>query len=283
MPFKKQLFVVLRAIWSPKQSTYQHLHFKGVFTVKMKDKQSFKIRHYGYLIENEIFWAGIDHGWEKVSLGLWQKLCKESNVIFDVGANTGIYSLIAKGVNPNAHVHAFEPLERVYNRLQDNMTLNNFDVKCEQVAVSNEDGTATIYDTEGEHALSVSLNAHTRDADVKLIPTEVNTITLAAYIRAQGITSIDLIKIDVETYEPQVLEGMGEFIKEFKPTMLVEILDPEIGRKVEEIVKDAGYLYFNIDENKGIRQEETIRKSDYYNYLLCDLETAKRMQLVDSE
>jgi hypothetical protein len=63
--------------------------------------------------------------------------------------------------------------------------------------------------------------------------------------------------------------------------MLIEILNNEIGDKVNSMIKNLGYSYFNIDEKGGIRQVEQITKSDYYNYLLCDQKIAKELGLIN--
>ena len=96
IPFKKQLFDLLKLIWTPSENVYKHLHFKGIIPVKLIQNKSFKIQHYGYQIENELYWAGIDGGWEKISLNLWQNLSLKSAVVLDIGANTGLFSLITK-------------------------------------------------------------------------------------------------------------------------------------------------------------------------------------------
>src|ERR1700741_4140089 len=90
LPFKHQIFAALKLVWKPSESVYRHLHFKGILKVKIDHKHSFKIKHYGFQLENEIFWAGLTNGWEKESIGLWVKLCGNADVIFDVGANTGV-------------------------------------------------------------------------------------------------------------------------------------------------------------------------------------------------
>ncbi len=65
----------------------------------------------------------------------------------------------------------------------------------------------------------------------------------------------------------------------YRPTLLIEILNDEIGHKVQKMVQGLGYLYFNIDEAGGTRQVESITKSDYYNYLLCDAVVAAKLRL----
>ena len=89
------------------------------------------------------------------------------------------------------------------------------------------------------------------------------------------------MKIDVETHEPEVLDGFRSYLNQYRPTMLIEILNDEVGRKVSSAVQGLDYLYFNINEKGGIRQVDKITKSDYYNYLLCNSKTALKLGLIE--
>lgn len=248
--------------------------------MQVKDSKSFAIRHYGYQIENEIFWTGLTQGWEKESIKIWIKLCESANTIVDVGANTGLYSLIAKTINPQASIYAFEPVARVYAKLLENLKLNNFNnIVTVQKALSDYDGSAVIYDAMEEHVYSVTVNKNLSNSP-STPQTKIETIKLDTFIDQHNIQAIDLIKIDVETHEPEVLKGYINHIKEHRPTILIEILNDDVGASVFDIVKELNYLYFNIDELGSIRQVKTITKSDYYNYLLCNEETARKINLI---
>ena len=63
--------------------------------------------------------------------------------------------------------------------------------------------------------------------------------------------------------------------------MLIEILNNSVAEIVFGHVKELGYLYFNIDEKGFVRQTDRIEKSDYYNYLLCRPEIAKKIGLIE--
>lgn len=280
IPFKKEFFVALKTVWKPKEKIYKHLHFVGVFKVKVDRVKSFKIKHYGFLIENEIFWAGLTNGWEKESIKLWIKLCEKSQIILDIGANTGVYSLIAKAVNPNAKVYAFEPVTRIFNKLKTNISLNNFDIYPIEKAISNSDGTAVIYDWPTEHIYTVTVNKNLQSSETPVHIVKIETQKLDSFVKLNQIPKIDLIKIDVETHEPEVLEGFLDNLFQFKPTFLIEILNNEVGEKVNAIMQKADYLYFNIDETSGARQVEKITKRDYDNYLLCNSDVAKEIGLI---
>ena len=281
IPFKKELFSILKIIWKPSHRYYKHLHFKGVFNIDIDKSRSFKIKHYGFELENEIFWQGLTNGWEKESLKLWVKLCEKSDIILDIGANTGIYSLVAKAVNPASKVFAFEPVHRVFTKLVENITLNNFDTIPIEKAISNSNGTAVIYDLDSEHVYSVTVNKDLSVSDLKTIETKIETVTLNSFIKEYNLNKIDLIKIDVETHEPEVLEGFNEYISVYKPTILIEILNDEVGEKVNKLVTGLDYLFFNINEDDGIRQVEKITQSDFLNYLLCNEKTAKELGLIN--
>jgi FkbM family methyltransferase len=272
---------MLRKVFHPSEKVYKHLHFEGDFSVPIDNDHSFRIHHFGYEVENSLFWAGLDNGWERTSIGLWRRLVPNSSVIFDIGANTGVYSLIAKCLNPGARVIALEPISRVFSRLRQNVLLNGYDIECLELAASDFDGTATVYDTPTEHVYSVTVNRNLNAPDTPVVPTEIQTARLDTVLDRLEIDRLDLIKIDVETHEPQMLKGLGDKLSTFRPTMLVEVLNDDIGRQIETIIKGNDYLYFNIDEtNDKVTRVKEITKSDYYNYLLCTEETAKRLGII---
>lgn len=217
-----------------------------------------------------------------MSIQLWAKLCKHSAIVFDIGANTGLYSLVAKASNPKSKIYAFEPVQRVYDKLRQNIVLNNSDIIAVKMAASDSDGFAKIYDTDNAHTLSVAINKNLLPSGTKANEVQVETVTLDSFIEKNNIQKVDAIKIDVETHEPQVLEGFKKHLSYFKPSIIIEILNDEIGRKIMQQTADLDYLYFNIDDIRGsVRQVTTLTKSDYFNYLLCGKETAKELGLLN--
>jgi FkbM family methyltransferase len=280
IPFKKQGFQFIKSFWTPPRSIYKHLHFTGVIKVKVDETASFNMQHYGMEIENDFFWKGLNGGWEKISMEYWIKLCRKANVIADIGANTGVYSLVAKAVNPATKVYAFEPLKQMFTKLSFNNELNKYDIACIEKAASDRNGKAIIFETGAEHVAAASLNAETRQyGNIK--ETEIEAVTLDTFIQVNKIDKIDLIKIDVESHEPNVLEGYREYLSLHRPDFLIEVLTDEVGEKLQRLFEGLQYHYFNIDDKNGkIRQTDTITKSDYFNYLVCKDETAIQLKLI---
>ncbi len=277
LPFKKQVFQIIK-LFNPEHELYKHLYFVDWIRVEIESSKSFLIRHYGFQVENELFWKGV-LGHEGVSMKQWIELSRNAKVVFDIGANTGIYGLVTQTLNPSAKIFAFEPVARVFQKLRLNIEKNNFPIYPVEKAASNFNGSASIYDLPSEHIYSVTVGKDLSGSkDSKKV--EISTLRLDTFIKENNITNIDLMKIDVETHEPEVLEGMGVFLRQFMPTLLIEILNEEVAEKVNTVLDGMNYLFFNIDELAGIRQTAKIEKSDYYNYLVCSPEVAKNLKLI---
>lgn len=233
-------------------------------------------------------------------------LCREARYICDVGANTGIYALVAKAVNPHAHVYAFEPVAKVYSKLLANCRLNNYEINCLQQAVSNYDGKATIYLPISEHIYSVTVNKNLNPATAMVVQEEVSTIKLSTFLRTCGLPRIDLMKIDVETHEVEVLEGMDSCPGSSQTTFLIEILNSDVGARIERLFEGREYLFFYLEEVGqaafagprsggpahrhqglpderdvcGIERVSRLGERQGGNYLICTEATARRHSLV---
>jgi len=164
--------------------------------------------------------------------------------------------------------------------MKHNFLLNNYSVKEYDFALSDYTGTASIFLEEDQaHVYSVTVNKNMLEQSKPAVEKQIKTITLADVIEQNQIQHIDVLKIDVETHEAEVLRGMGKYLEQMKPTMLIEILNDKVGADVQDMLDGKGYLYYNIDENGGIRQTKNILQSDYYNYLVCSQTTAQKLEL----
>jgi FkbM family methyltransferase len=279
IPGKREMFMGLRLLPVPPR-LYRHLHFRGVFSVEIPEStRRFRMFHFGYELENELFWGGLYGNYERESLRVWVALCAGARSIVDVGANTGVYSLVAKTVNPNALVSAFEPVERIYQKLLDNIHANGLDVRTYDVALSDRTGEGFYFDTLTEHVYSVAVNKNILAPDVPCERRALQTITLDDFITRNQLDRIDLMKIDVETHEPEVLEGFRAHLDRFHPDMLIEVLDDEVAARLNEMLSGRDYLYYDIDETEGPQRIQTIRKSGERNLLVCSAKSAEFLRL----
>jgi FkbM family methyltransferase len=278
LPFKPFLFKTLRAFWSPPEAVYRHLHFRAPFELVLPEKTRLRMNHHGNKIENDLFWAGFGNGWEASSLLLWLRLAARSQTILDVGANTGIYALAARAINPRADVIALEPVARTFSRLRDNIQLNAFDIDARCVAASDHNGMATLYDPLSDHQYSASLEAAMLDGKSACAETEIEVRRIETLLAEREQKIPVLVKIDAERHEPQVLEGFGEAITRLRPAFLMELLDRDIGAKARSHFDGLDYVYYEIFEGKGLRRTDELGAAQR-NYLFCPLEVAAELGL----
>lgn len=148
----------------------------------------------------------------------------EDAVCMDIGANLGVYSVAIARRFPKARMIACEPVPRTFECLQANVAANAPGVIPLQVAVGASDHTAHMNFAEhyaaGSHFSSdgslVSIQ-NTGDTDI-----EVSVRTLDSIVADQGLPTVDLIKIDVEGYESDVLQGGRQTFAEHRPVTQIE-------------------------------------------------------------
>lgn len=78
---------------------------------------------------------------------LWRALTQDAEFITDVGANTGVFWLAAAALNPRTRIVALEPVQRNYEKLVATIALNSFKIRALQIAASDFDGEAIMFDT----------------------------------------------------------------------------------------------------------------------------------------
>lgn len=278
--FQKKLARGLYEILRPLQPV---LHLKkrtffDKFKVKTKDGVTFWLYNNAFYWETEMFWSGFENfDYERKSREVWCSLARESRIILDIGSNTGWFSMMAQAYNPNAEIHAFEPQPNVFQVLQKNVEINSFGVICNPFALSDEEGTFPFYNTGAQTFLTEntnhgSLNKEWRPEKQHSIQVEVKR--LDEYWKGNP-NKVDLIKIDVETFEYEVLKGYGSLLFEHRPIILLEIQDEVIGNRVASLFNDKGFYFFHIHEKEGLMQTSVMGlRSDEVNrnFLICPKE-----------
>lgn len=280
VPFKRQAYVFLRNRLGITPTIFQHLHFTGPFELPIDNEHKITLYSAGNIVENELFWLGFGNGWEATSLQLWQRICADSQgSILDIGANSGVYALVAAAMAPKATIIAFEPIARVASELRRNIALNGFSIGVEECAVSNRDGATTIFDATDAHNYSASLEGQGPGAT----QTQVPVCTIDSFLSARGADPVAAVKIDVERHEPAVMQGMRKALTKDRPAVLIEILDDQIGAAVAEQMDGLGYRMFHIAEGTGIVPAERLSplEDHDWNHLLCTPEQFDQLRLAE--
>jgi FkbM family methyltransferase len=146
-------------------------------------------------------------------------LAGRGRTFVDVGAHIGFYTM---GLAPGfARVVAFEPSRLQHGWLVRNRALNDYrHVACEAVALGAAPGEArlNVLSYEGGlNSLSPEVAAQYQVIEHYTVPVET--------LDQRGLDDVDLLKIDVEGFEIQVLQGAVRTIRASRPVILIEIWD----------------------------------------------------------
>lgn len=187
----------------------------------------------------------------------WLNLAGEATTIFDVGANVGIYSLLAAGKNSHATIHAFEPTPELLDTFNSNLRLNKFtNVVVNSVAVGQNRGQAFLHRCAGGNNSNEGMNFVSEIAeDNSDVATEV--ISLDDYCREEGISRIDLMKMDIEGGEYKALLGLQNLLKEKAiGCLFMELAEWAAARSgnstadIKRFLMDAGYQIYTMNADK---------------------------------
>ena len=148
--------------------------------------------------------------------------------VFDVGANVGMFSLkLARKCQESGKrvdIYSLEPNPPTFERLRGNLELNgdlSSSVHLNELALGDRSGSLElVYDESNTGGASmISVDALQADPTVAIVRME----TLDQLLIDRDITRVDFIKIDVEGFEPLVLEGARRTLESFSPVLFIEM------------------------------------------------------------
>jgi len=202
-------------------------------------------------------------------------------VVIDIGANVGSFSMkFARKCSDNNQkffIYAFEPNKVIFNLLKNNLSLNkdisnNIMLSQQPIGDTNKEVN---FINQIKNSGGSKVYKNTKDLESNIDTVKLQQISLDYFVEVNGIEHVDIIKIDVEGYEPIVLDGCINTLKKFKPILYIEITPSwfkEIGRSFLDIfnsLKSLGYEVFLDDENilKPIHNYERISKMEQFNIM----------------
>ena len=198
---------------------------------------------------------------------------KPGDVFVDVGANIGLYSLVASRIVGNkGWVFAFEPCAKTSQRLAENLELNGLkNVRCYQAALSDRSCRMPLHASlDGYDAWNSLVNpTQGRAFAVEM----VDTIVWDEFAPRHGLTgAVRLMKIDAEGWESHILAG-GEvtFRRQDAPVLQVEFTEQAClaaGSSCQALYRQLeglGYQLFLYDAQTRRLVPDALRQS--YPYL----------------
>lgn len=198
--------------------------------------------------KNLLFMSGsVPLAWEPVTTRLALFLSSKVKCAVVAGAHIGYYALVLAKTNPDTKVYAFEPNPLIYDRLIDNLELNNASsVKPFCVALGDAHGHKNMFFDFGQSSFLETGRQHAGSGEVEIV-------TLDEVFNKRDVLP-DLMILDAEGYEPRILAGATAVLDRAAPDVIFE-LNPKAlraaGSSADElcsVFSSRGYLVYIIEE-----------------------------------
>jgi FkbM family methyltransferase len=198
--------------------------------------------------------------YERAELALLQRLVHPGDACVDVGANAGLYTLALRVLSGTAgSVVAFEPNPVMASKVRELVASTvGSPVTVIEAALGNEDGTATLHLFDGDSGLA-TLRGWDIDGTGAV---DVAMRRLEDVQEVEALGEISLLKIDVESWEPQVLAGGWRLFDEGRVrAALVELAtDASASAMAELLARLSGYQPLLIlFERRALRWQPRLR------------------------
>lgn len=192
-------------------------------------------------------------GGHALILGMFHRLVRPGDVLYDVGANIGYYTRFIVRHFPVDRIVAFEPMSANVRLLRENLRLGGCEnrVTVVPVALSDHagredlqvddmaDGSAVLSSisggraAEGRRALGLAPKAE-----------QVEVARLDDVVAARGLPRAGVIKIDTEGAEASVLRGALRTLADWRPRLAVSLHGRERGEETLAVLDGAGYACY---------------------------------------
>jgi FkbM family methyltransferase len=157
---------------------------------------------------------------------------KPGSVFYDVGANVGLYSLLAARQDPTGRTYAFEPLPKNAWYLRRHLEFNAVhNVKVFELAISDKVGTDVFYEA-GDRAMG-----HLGQGGNLSVRSE----TLDSLLQKEEISPPHYIKMDIEGAELRALRGASNCIQLHRPVIYLATHGREVHEECCQLLESWGY------------------------------------------
>lgn len=192
-------------------------------------------------------------------------LVRSTGAFIDVGANSGVYSVLAGVIAPNRQILAFEPLPSAIETIERNIKENNLtgSVRLHKVALSNRTGRAPLHLPDPAHGLletSASLEAAFK---------KIHRITEVELCKLDDLDipfEVGLIKVDIEGHEHAFLEGAMDTIRRNRPIIFCEVLSVARLTAMTNFIRAMSYIDFRLRPDLAINDGPVMFDNAAWNH-----------------
>ena len=204
-------------------------------------------------------------------------LLRVEGAFVDVGANTGLYSVLAGTLAPSRDIVSFEPHPEIAAAFMNNLAANNLAdrVTVHQVALSDSAGTLDLYMPDQGHGLIETSASLERDFQLAASSIQVPVKRLDD-LDLPGPVAV--IKVDIEGHEHAFLRGALHLARRDRPFIFVEVLQAARRNLLGQFLRDASYIDFRLRPDMAIHDGDVLFDNAAWNHAFVPVERLTRFK-----
>jgi FkbM family methyltransferase len=223
------------------------------------------------LREHRGYWLRHPLTHERFTLGALQRLIREGDVVYDLGANIGLYSRFMVQCFRAAHVYAFEPMQNNRTLLAENLRIAGCSSRVTVVprAIGEEDGSVDFQvDDLTSNSGTLDSVAHgqaspsRRQYGLPPATVRVPVSRLDSLIANEGFPVPSVIKVDVEGAEAMVVRGAKQLLSRHGPRLTFELHGADAARDTLQALWSVGYRCFGYFDPEAANTYREILPAD---------------------
>lgn len=212
----------------------------------------------------------MEGAFEQEDFDFLKEIIHNNSVVFDLGANVGLFSLEMVNNNRTLDIYSFEPLPPTYAKLLRNLELNKLEkehVSTFNIGMSKEKGEFIFYLPSADEAASMKpitdefymqevnpQGLYSGEGQSRQIVCKVSTVD--DFCQENGISRVDVLKLDIEGAEYDALQGARQTLLKCRPIVYCEMLRKHAARfgyhpnEIIEYMEEIGYKCFTFHEHQ---------------------------------
>ena len=172
-------------------------------------------------VDHFIYFGFVDTAFDRI-----MSYVKQDDVIFDVGANIGRFTLVFASLAKRGKIISYEPDPDSFSALKSNVEINKFaNVKLINKALGDSQGNLNLFKVNPHNS---GMNRIGLFDISEFDSIAISVDTLDKELEHLNLERLDIIKIDVEGFEHKILLGAENTIKRFRPILFIELVDENL-------------------------------------------------------
>ena len=180
------------------------------------------------------------------------QLIDKGDICLDIGANQGYMAMhMARSAGMTGFVVAIEPTRVAFERLTQNVQRNRYhSIICVNAAAGEAQTTLEMWYDPEECGYSSVYNKPSETSVREVVSVKPVDVIVGESLSDNALEQIRFVKIDVEGYEPPVLDGMPQILSQSQPILWIEVNPPVLAKggynasDIERRLNAYGYRFF---------------------------------------